>query len=197
MVRVAITGGIACGKSLFCEFLQRRGILTLDSDEVSHQLVAPKGEAIPVLVQAFGPGILDRAGGLDRSSFAERVFTDPTVRQRVNSILHPMILRKINTWLERHSDQLTAVAIPLLFEVGWERDWDVVICLAAGERKQIDRLVSGRGYTEEEARARIASQMPLAEKVKRADIVVWNEKDKSALSSEADRIFEYLSTRSK
>lgn len=196
MVRVVITGGIACGKSLFCEFLQQHGILTLDSDEISHQLVEANGEALPELVKEFGSGILDKNGGLNRPLFAKTVFTDFSARQRVNSILHPMIRQKINTWLAEQKDHLTAVAIPLLFEIGWERDWDVIICLASSEQKQIDRMVSSRGYTEEEARARIASQMPLSEKMKRADIVVWNETDVSALSSEAERIFEYLSKRS-
>lgn len=192
MKRIAITGGIACGKSLFCRMMATRGGLVLDTDEVSHTLTAAGGEAVPILARRFGDKILDGKGGIDRPEFARIFFSNREIRAEVESILHPMIRMRVERWLAESDGTLRVVAVPLLFEIGWDKDWDYTICLVSEERDQIERMIRTRGYTEAEARRRIAAQLPVAEKAAKSDWAVWNLTDLSALERQADRIFDFL-----
>lgn len=194
-LRVAITGGIACGKSLFSHYLSQFGVKLLDADDVVHRLEGPGGGAVPPLVEIFGEGILAADGGVDRKALGARVFGEPTVRERVNAVVHPLVKAEIRRWLALPSEGLRAVVIPLLFEVGWEREWDVVVCLVSSEATQCERLMRDRGLAREQALQRIASQMPVAEKARRSQWVVENEADACALAQEAEKVFRFLMER--
>ena len=171
----ALTGGIACGKSVVAEFWRRWGAETLDADEVAHALIAPGGECVAAVVQAFGSAVRTAAGGVDRVRLGQIVFADAAARARLNGLLHPAVIRRMRAWAEdvRRSGRRGVAVIPLLFEVGLERDWDAVVCVAADERTMQERLI-GRGLTPAEAQARIASQWPVREKAARADRVIEN-----------------------
>lgn len=195
MARIAITGGIASGKSLFASALTRLGMEILDADDVTHRLEAPGGKAVPELVRVFGEGILSADGGIDRGRLGRRVFASPVARERLNAILHPLVRAEIETWVAKPGRSLRAVVIPLLYECGWAEDWEVVVCLVSSEKTQIRRMMQTRGYSEEEARRRIASQMPASEKAARAQMVVQNDGDEAALLREADRVFAELVSR--
>ncbi|MBP5321380.1 MAG: dephospho-CoA kinase [Kiritimatiellae bacterium] len=190
--RIAITGGIACGKSLFASLLEKRGVEILDADAVVHQLEGPGGEAVPVVAARFGQAILNPDGGVDRTRLAEIVFADPVSLERLNAILHPMVKERIDRWITSPATHFRAVMVPLLFEIGWDRGWDVIICLASDEAVQVDRMVRLRGYSEAQARQRLASQWPVAQKAARSDIVVWNNGDVDALAQETERVFRML-----
>ena len=195
MARIAITGGIASGKSLFASALARLGMEILDADDVTHRLEAPGGKSVPELVRGFGREILSEDGGIDRGKLGKRVFASVAERERLNLILHPLVRAEIETWMAKPGRSVKAVVIPLLYECGWAEDWEVVICLVSSEETQIRRMVCTRGYSEEEARRRIASQMPAAEKAARAQMVVQNDGDEAALLREADRVFAELISR--
>ena len=190
--RIAITGGIACGKSLFASLLAEKGVEVLDADAVVHRLEEPGGEAVPVISAQFGQKILNPEGGIDRARLAEVVFSDPDSLLRLNAMLHPLVKRELDRWMDNPAPQIKAVSVPLLFEIGWDRGWDVIICLAADEAVQIDRMVRLRGYTEAQARQRLASQWPVARKAARSDIVVWNNADVEALARETERVYRML-----
>lgn len=191
---IVLTGGIACGKSLFAEYLREEGVLTLDADDVTHELEAPGGSAVPLIRENFGAGVIDESGAVNRKALAKIIFADEEARNKLNSILHPLVRKRLKDWVRTPGDAVKVVVIPLLFECGWEDDWDVVICLAASEQTQMDRLVRTRGYSEWDAKLRIASQMQVSEKAARSQIVIQNDGNEEALHCEARRVAEILRT---
>ena len=195
VLRVAITGGIACGKSLFSRYLSELGVELLDADDVVHGLEAPGGAAVPALVRLFGKGILDEDGGVNRQLMGEKVFGDAAVRAQVNAVLHPLVREVLTSWVADPGRTVKAAVIPLLFEVGWSEDWDIIICLVSDEAVQIERLMRLRGLSEEQARSRIAAQMPVAEKAARSHLVVHNDADAEALAREAQKVYRFLMER--
>ncbi len=195
ILRVAITGGIACGKSLFSRYLAQMGVELLDADDVVHCLEAPGGAAVPALVRLLGEGVLDEAGGIDRQVLGDLVFADSDVRAKVNAVLHPLVRESIRVWVSEPAHTIKAAVIPLLFEVGWTDDWDIIVCLASSEAVQLERLMRLRGLSEEQARKRVAAQMPVAEKAARAHLVVHNDADAEALAREAQKVYRFLMER--
>ncbi len=195
-MRVAITGGIACGKSLFSHYLGRLGMEILDADEVTHTLEEPGGTAVPVIRRLFGEKVIAPSGGVDRQALAALVFSDAAARTLLNAALHPMVKETLDRWFERPFQGLRAVVVPLLFEAGWNGGWDAVVCLACGEAEQVRRLMRGRGMSERQARARVAAQMPIMRKVARSQIVVNNDADAEALARKAAYVFRLLTERS-
>lgn len=195
ILRVAITGGIACGKSLFSRYLAQMGVELLDADDVVHCLEAPGGAAVPALVRLLGEGVLDAAGGIDRQVLGDLVFADPNVRAKVNAVLHPLVREIIRVWVSKPAHTIKAAVIPLLFEVGWAQDWDIIVCLASSEAVQLERLMRLRGLSEEQARRRVAAQMPVAEKAAKAHLVVHNDADAEALAREAQKVYRFLMER--
>lgn len=195
VMRVAITGGIACGKSLFSQTLRRLGAELLDADDVVHCLEAPGGEAVPALVRLFGASVLGQDGGIDRAVLGERVFSDPAALRRLNAAVHPLVRQILQAWSAEPADRIRIAVIPLLFEAGWIDDWDVIICLASSEALQRERLMRSRGLTDEQARRRIAAQMPVAEKAARSHLVVHNDADAEALAREAEQVYRFLTEK--
>jgi dephospho-CoA kinase len=190
---VAITGGIACGKSLFATYLQQWGLELLDADDVVHALQAPGGEAVEPLRLSFGEHVIAPDGSVDRKALGALIFSDAEARKRLNQIMHPLVRRKIQSWLcEPGGSGVKGVVIPLLYEVGWEKDWDLIICVTSHTQTQIDRLMRFRGLSAEQAHQRLASQMPIAEKAARADLTVNNNAGEEELASEAKRIYRLL-----
>jgi dephospho-CoA kinase len=187
MKRIALTGGIACGKSVLAGFLAECGCDVLDADALAHALEAPGGAAVALIVAAFGPDMRAADGGIDRCRLGQKVFADEAARLRLNGIVHPLVKEALARWLATPGNHPKVAVIPLLFEVGWEVGWDVVVCVACAEAEQMRRL-QARGLSAAAARARVASQLPLADKVRRADGVVWNDGSLDALRREARRL---------
>jgi dephospho-CoA kinase len=189
MRRIALTGGIACGKSSLAGFLAAGGCEVLDTDLVTHALEAPGGRAVAPIVAAFGTAVQAADGGINRLRLGEAVFHDDAARMLLNSIVHPLVRAELDAWLQQSDGSPKVAVIPLLFEVGWEAGWDAIVCVACTAEEQLRRL-QARGLSEAAARGRVAAQMPLVEKVRRATRVVWNDGDRGTLRLAADRLMD-------
>jgi len=175
MLKVGLTGGIASGKSTVASMLRDRDCQVLEADPLGHELLEPGQAAYDEVVREFGDSILGRDGKVDRVKLGAIVFADPARRARLNQILHPRILAVVRQWfaaLERAGDvELAIVEAALIVEAGFHKELDKLIVCWSKPEQQLQRLVE-RGLTEEQARMRIASQMPAEEKRKVADEVI-------------------------
>ena len=175
---IGLTGGIACGKSTVSTILKSLGAKILDADAMAHELMQPKQPLWNLYVSHWGDRILKQPGGtLDRRAIGAIVFGNPAERQWLDSAAHPILLKEAQRRLEVFKKQHAKVAVldvPLLFESGWDCLADEIWVTSVSEDVQLQRLMARNGWTEDEARARIAAQMPLAEKRARADVVLDN-----------------------
>ena len=173
MYVIGLTGGIACGKSTV-----REGAAIVDADAIAHELSRPGGAVYDFYVREFGGDILAADGTLDRGEIARRVFADPHVRDRVNARVHPLIRAAATDKiadLRAEGHAAIVLDVPLLFEAGWHRMTDESWVVSVPEDVQLARLMArDTAMSEAEARARIAAQMPLAEKCALADVVIDN-----------------------
>ena len=190
---VALTGGIACGKSTVAETWRRCGADILDADAVGHELIAPGGECTEAVVREFGPEVRAADGGVDRARLGTLVFADLHARARLNGLLHPAVIRRVRAWAAdiRRQGRLGVAVIPLLYEVGFEKEWDAVVCVASAEKTMLERL-AGRGLSPAEAQARIDSQWPVREKTARADRVIENNGSLAELEEKSRTVWKEL-----
>ena len=201
-MKIALTGGIACGKSMFAKFLQELGIHVIDADDVVHELEAPGGAAVPAIVARFGTDVLAEDGGIDRPALARLVFADAAARADLEAIVFPLVRVELGRRASRplHWDNghlarctsLTIHVIPLLFESHWETDYDILLCIASPEDQQIDRMMASRGYSRAHAEARLAAQWPVSEKSARCHYTVMNDSTPEHLRDEAKRLVAWL-----
>ncbi len=157
MPHIALTGGIACGKSLAAKMLNDLGVETLDADDVVHELLPDPAE---------------------RRRIAAEVFADPAKRRTLERELHPQVRARLFAWLDEPRAAFApprVAVIPLLYEAGWEGDFDLVGCVVSAREAQLKRMTAARGYSREEALARIAAQLPVEDKAARADFVIRND----------------------
>ena len=304
-MRIALTGGIACGKSTLAKFLRELGIRLLDADDVVHELEAPGGAAVPAIVARFGAGVLAADGSVDRPKLAGIVFADAAARRDLEAILFPLVRSRLRAftseaarrgcppqstpdaafsdapmdWAARRGRRalptpdachdgvptvdtasrgnhvptvdvesfgnhvplvgadvlgrppstapappstapappstapappstapvsrppstvpLYIAIIPLLFESHWEGDYDIILAITSPLECQIHRMMRTRGYSRVQAEARLAAQMPVAEKAARADFVVVNDSTHEHLKDEARRLVAWLKERAK
>ena len=189
-----LTGGVGMGKSTAADFLRARGAQVVDTDELARRLVEPGQPALAEIQTEFGGGIISSAGGLERAELARIVFADAAARKKLEAILHPRIrerwLAQIETW-RRENCALAVVVIPLLFETQAESHFDKIICVACSAANQQKRLLE-RGWTPEQIQQRIAAQMPVDQKIARADFVVWTDGDLDSHAEQISRIFQKL-----
>ena len=174
MLRVALTGGIATGKSYVLERLRAKGIACLDADALVRGVQAAGTEATAAIAARFGADVLAADGSVDRKLLGPLVFGDSDARRDLEAIMHPAVYRAIAAGLrglELLGDPVAVVDIPLLYETGAEKDFDRVIVTACAPATQLARLVE-RGLTDGEARQRLAAQWPTEKKVERADFVI-------------------------
>ena len=183
---VGLTGGIASGKSLVSAYLRELGIPVIDTDEIARQVVAPGQPAWHSLSAAFGPDYFLPDGTLDRAALARLVFAQADARRHLESITHPAIYdevdRQIAEWRRRpHPPALIVVVVPLLFETAAEARFDATVLVTASLAAQRARLRRDRGLSRAEVDARIAAQLPLADKVARATFVLENRGSQALL----------------
>ena len=222
-MKIALTGGIACGKSTFAKFLRELGIRVIDADDIVHELESPGGAAVPAIAAEFGDGVVAPDGGIDRAKLAEIVFLgspspqppnpeprvtnhepratshEPrTTKQALESILFPLVRERLREYTETSPQGVFSIAIiPLLFESHFDEDYDIIIAIASSEDRQIDRMMRTRGYSLAQAEARLAAQMPVAEKAARAHFVVVNDSTPENLKNEATRLVAWLEEKAK
>ncbi len=196
LVRICVTGGIACGKNLVGAALARRGVAVLDADRVCHAAMRAGGPLARRVAAAFGPRVVGRGGAIDRRVLGRLVFADAARRRRLNRLVHPVVIRAVGRWLRERAAgarrrRAAAVLVPLVYEAGWERAWDRIVCVAAPANLQLARL-RRRGVAAAGARARIAAQWPVEEKMRRADHVVFNSGSPACARRQARGILEEI-----
>ncbi len=188
---IGITGGVGMGKSTAAKLLREQGVPVVDSDDLARDVVAVGEPALAEVSKIFGAEFLDAQGQLDRGKLAAHIFGNDAERKKLEAIIHPRVrecwLLQMESW-RAENVPLGVVVIPLLFEVGAEGEFDSVICVACTGNTQRERL-RARGWDDVQIAARIAAQMEVAEKIERADQVVWTEGDVSLLREQLQSIF--------
>lgn len=192
MFLVALTGGIGGGKSTVCRMLQEKGARILDSDEMARDVVKPGTQAWREIIEHFGDEIQLPDGELDRQKLAGIIFADHEERVFLNSVTHPRIFELMAELLRDLKDEMKGkgiivIDIPLLVEANAGGIFDYNLVVDASPEVQVQRLVSDRNCTAEEAWARIRSQAPRDERLKNADFVIRNDGTLSDLELEADK----------
>jgi dephospho-CoA kinase len=199
MLRAALTGGIATGKSFCLRSFAARGVPTIDADQLARDAVEPASPGLAAIVSRFGEGVLRPDGTLDRAALASIVFADAAARAELEAIIHPEVYRRINLWLasQPHGTELAIADIPLLFETGHEHDFDRVIVAACDPDEQLRRVVHRDGLTTEAARARLAAQWPIDEKVRRASYTIRTDGTHADTERQVDEVLRRLRQESR
>lgn len=196
MLKVGLTGGIACGKSFVGEALASYGCLLIQADTLGHQVLAVGGEAYDDVVREFGAGILGPEGAIDRRALAARVFGDPGRLERLNSLVHPPVLRRedelIAEWAKREPKGIAVVEAAILIETGSYKRFDRIILVTCREEQQLERAMRREGASEADVRARLSRQMPLSEKRKFADFVIDTSGEKEDTLRQTRAVYEKL-----
>ena len=202
-MRVALTGGIACGKSLVAKFLNGLGVETIDADDIVHELIPDPAE---------------------RKRIAAEVFADPAKRKELEARIHPLVKARIAGFLagggedfrretgdangedfrretgdgvvsRLKSNVLKVAIIPLLFETHWDAEYDIICCVSSERDLQVSRMVTTRGYTREEAEARLKAQMPVEEKAAKSHYVIENNGSAEELEFKVAQFVNWLKVK--
>ena len=193
-MRIALTGGIACGKSLVAEFLNELGVETIDADDIVHELIPAE----------------------ERRRLAKVVFNDEKARRELEARIHPIVQERIAAFLDQShlssvgsrlspvrrttadsrqptaEGELRLAVIPLLFEAHWDSEYDIICCVRSARATQVARMMATRGYSREEAEARLAAQMPVEEKAAKSHYVIDNDGSAEELKSEVRKFVNWL-----
>ncbi len=187
--RVGLTGGIGSGKSTVAALFADCGAIVIDSDAISHRLTQPGGAAIAAIRAAFGDGCIDTDGALDRAHMRQRVFSDPAARVQLEAILHPLIRVQMLAQAETSTAPYLLLVVPLLFEaagyLGLVQRTLVVDCT---EALQVARAMQRSGLDEQTVRAIMATQMPRAERLRRADDIIQNNDSPDTLHQQVEQL---------
>jgi dephospho-CoA kinase len=177
MLRVALTGGIATGKSYCLARFAGLGVPVVDADVLAREAVIPGSQGLRAVVDRFGPGVLGPDGALDRPALGRIVFGDSKARAALEAIIHPEVYRRIREWFANlpAGTRIAIADIPLVFETGHNHDFDAVVVAACDPEEQVRRVMARDNLSAADARARLAAQWPIEEKVRRATRVIWTD----------------------
>jgi dephospho-CoA kinase len=194
MVRAALTGGIATGKSFCLAAFAELGAATVDADVLARDAVAPGTPGLERVRERFGDSIIRPDGSLDRPALGRIVFGDRAARADLESIIHPEVYRRIREWSANvpAGTRVAIADIPLLFETGHQHQFDRVIVCACEPGEQIRRIMNRDGLSAPEARARLAAQWPIDDKVARADFVIRTDGSFEETRQQVRNVFNQL-----
>jgi dephospho-CoA kinase len=196
MLKVGLTGGLACGKSFVGEALKQMGCLLIQADELGHQALSRNGAAYKAVVAEFGPGILTPAGEIDRKALAAEVFGNPDRLATLNALVHPAVVKReeelIASFARRDSEGIAVVEAAILIETGSYHRFDRMILVTCKAEQQVERAMRREGAIEADVQARLNSQMPLEEKRKYADFVIDTSGDKEATLRQTRAVYDAL-----
>ena len=191
MLTVGLTGGIGSGKSTVSAELARLGAVVVDAHRIAPDVVAPGTEGLAAVVQEFGEGVLAPDGSLDRAALAARVFADPAALERLGAITHPLVAAESRRRQEAAPDDAVVVHdVPLIVENGLADNYDLVVVVGAEEDLRVRRLVTHRGMSEEDARARIRAQADDAARRAVADVWLENSGSREEILEAVRRLWE-------
>ena len=195
MLIIGLTGGIASGKSTVANFFKELGAYLIDWDELAHEVVRPHSKAWKRIVEHFGPGVLNEDLSLNRQKLGEIVFVEREKLEKLNQIVHPEVIKedgkRVNEIKKINPKAIIIKDIPLLIEVGLQKKVDKVIVVYASQENRLRRLLK-QGFTLEQAKRRIEAQLPLEEKIKFADFVVYNDGSLEETRRQVEVIYKVL-----
>jgi dephospho-CoA kinase len=192
MYLVGLTGGIAAGKSTVADCWESLGAEVIDADELAREVVMPGSEGLKGIAHAFGGGILQEDGSLNRQALADIVFQSPEARSTLESITHPLIRRLASDRIKKPSAGIKVYVIPLLVESESDLDFDFVVTVEAPVSDQIQRMISSRSMSEKEALARISSQANPAERANVADRILSSNQSVQLLLNDAKQLWKEI-----
>jgi dephospho-CoA kinase len=189
VLRIGLTGGIGSGKSTVSALLAARGAVVIDADRLAREVVEPGTPGLTAVVEAFGDGVLTADGSLDRRALAAVVFRDPEALRRLDGIVHPLVrVRATELAAAAPADAVVVNDVPLLVESGQAGAYDLVLVVETAPELRVERLV-GRGLTEDDARARIATQASDEQRRAVADVLLDNSGTPEELTAQVDRFW--------
>jgi dephospho-CoA kinase len=198
VIRVGLTGGIATGKSTVSAIFKHAGAKIIDADQIARNIVQKGLPAWQKIVAHFGPRVLMADGQINRAILADVVFNDPVQKRHLNAIVHPHVRRKSEELMQQlekaESHGVVVLDVPLLYEVGMDKDLDKTIVVYVPEPVQLKRLMERDGLSEQSAKVRIHAQMPIEEKRHRADIVIDNSGSPEATQAAALEVYRCLAS---
>jgi dephospho-CoA kinase len=189
VLKVALTGNFGSGKSFILGVFKGLGAFCVDADEIVAGLLC-QPDVLAMIKEAAGEEVFE-GGNLVKKRLADRVFSNPELRRKIEGIIHPLVIERIETLLAGSSARVAVVEVPLLFEKGLEGMFDRTITVCAGEELAVKRL-GLHGISPEEAKRRIAAQMPVQEKMKRSDYVILNDGTREEAAGQAEKIYRGL-----
>lgn len=195
---IGLTGGFLAGKSTISRMLAEKGAVVIDADKIGHEAYKPHTKAWQELRDAFGEGILKKSGEIDRQKLGEIVFSDPQALERLNKIVHPLMHEMIREEIDRLRGEGVAVVVleaAVLIEANWTDLVDEVWVAVAPEEVVVKRLQNRGGLSEEQARARIRSQLPADERAKHADVIIDTDCELSEVRARVEELWGMLQNR--
>ena len=195
MIHIGLTGGIGCGKSEVSRLLEMRGAIIIDADLIVRELQKPGAEIFLRMVEMFGDKVVAMDGSLDRSAVANEVFKDGKILKKLNLLIHPVVRRVMNERVEsyRATDKIVVLDIPLLVENPRE-GLDGVLVVDLDPQIAIERIVSQRNMTIDDAKARVSAQSTREQRLAIADHVVDNSGDRDALSRQVENAWSWITS---
>lgn len=190
MLKIGLTGGIGAGKSVVAQRLADHGAVVIEADQLAREVVAPGTDGLREVVEAFGTGVLDPTGALDREALARAVFDDEPHRRRLEEIVHPRVrARTVGLTRAAPADAVVVNEVPLLVEVGLAATYHLVLVVEAAEATRVARLARGRAMDQEQARARIRSQTSDQARSAAADVLLHNDTTPAELHAAVDALW--------
>ena len=193
---VALTGGIASGKTTVANLLAEHGALLIDSDQLAREVVEPGTPGLAQVVTRFGEQVLTQTGRLDRQALGEIVFADAAARADLNAIIHPLVRRRRAELIaQAAAGQIVVSVIPLLVETGLVDQFDAVVVVDVPSQTQVARLVRRNDISPEQAQARLDAQASRAERLAAADWVVTNSGSRAELEAQVERLWSQMRSK--
>lgn len=200
MLVIGVTGNFGTGKTTVCDILAQLGDPVINADNLGHELLQRHSQTYKELVAAFGKDILTAAKEIDRQKLAAAAFKDSKAQARLNAIMHPRMYQIVKDIIDRHrqrGDTVVVLEAALLIEAGWKPLVDQVWVTVAPEGVIVDRLQSQRGFDQEQILARLHTQMPSAEKVRHADVVIDTDCSREELKAKVIKLWQMLHSTNK
>ena len=185
---IGLTGGIASGKSTLSTFFAQNGCFVIDADKIAHEVTKKNSEGANKIKQEFGSQFFVD-GELDRKKLAEQVFSSKELTKKLNNIVHPLVISRINFLIEQSKNDIIVLDVPLLFESGLDKKCDKTICVYCGEDTQILRAIKRSHYSKQDVKNRISNQLSEKEKISLADYSINTSGTKEQTILLANKIF--------
>lgn len=188
ILKIGLTGGIGCGKSTVCDLFAELGISIIDADLIAREIVEPGQPALSQLSQYFGPQILHADGSLNRATLRQTIFKDEAARQTINEIMHPLIFKEIEQRINNLDSLYCIVAVPLLFETGYQNKFDRVLVIDCDPDTQIQRVSQRDQADLQQIQAIIDSQIPCSRRLELADDIIDNMSSLQILAEQVKKL---------